>query len=146
MKYLTSTLATALLLSFNFALGASTDMAKQTFESAVLAMNAGQYPQAEAGFRKVLELDPNNISALANLGILYAKTHRYTKAIEAYKQVLRLSPKQRETQLNLALAYLKQKEYVHSLPYFRQLHEEDPSNHQATMLLATFLTFSGHAE
>ena len=45
------------------------------------ALNSGDYPAAEAGFNKVLAADPRNVSALANLGVLYAKTHRYGKAI-----------------------------------------------------------------
>ena len=146
MKVLTSVLTVALFLFSNVGFCTSTDTARQTFESAMQALNAGEYSQAEAGFHKVLALDPRNVSALANHGVLYARTHRYTKAILAYKQALRISPQQRETQLNLGLAYMKQEDYTQAGPYFKQLHDQDPSNHQATMLLATCLTFSGHAE
>src|ERR1700677_5045171 len=140
MKLLVSALAIAFLFS------PVADTAKQTFESATQSLNAGDYPAAEAGFNKVLELDPRNVSALANLGVLYAKTHRYGKAIEAYQQVLRINPQLREIQLDLGLAYLKQEDYMHALPYFRELHARSPSDHQATMLLATCLTFSGHPD
>lgn len=74
MKLLASALVIALLFS--------PDTARQTFESAMQALNSGDYPAAEAGFNKVLEGDPRNVSALANLGVLYAKTHRYGKAID----------------------------------------------------------------
>src|ERR1700721_2686442 len=138
MKLLTSALAFAMLFS--------PDTAKQTFESASQALNSGDYPAAEAGFNKVLELDPHNVGALANLGVVYAKTHRYGKAIQVYQRALRISPQMREVQLDLGLAYLKQEDYIHALPYFRQLHTQSPSDHQATMLLATCLTFSGHPD
>ena len=110
------------------------------------ALSSGDYPAAEAGFNKILEADPRNVSALANLGVLYSKTHRYGKAIQVYQRALRISPQMREVQLDLGLAYLKQEDYVHALPYFRQLHTQSPSDHQATMLLATCLTFSGHPD
>ena len=98
-----------------------TDTARQTFESAMQALNSGDYPAAEAGFNKVLAADPRNVSALANLGVLYAKTHRYGKAIQVYQRALRVSPQLREIQLDLGLAYLKQEDYVHALPYFRRV-------------------------
>ena len=94
MKFLSLAFAIIFLLSSNsgFGAGAGNDTAKRTFESAMQALNAGEYPRAEAGFRKVLELDPHNFSALTNLGVLYARTHRYTKAIEIYKQALDIRP------------------------------------------------------
>src|SRR3984885_9408384 len=146
MKLLVSALAIALLSSPVALVGLSADTAKQTFESATQALNAGDYPAAEAGFNKVLKLDPRNVSALANLGVLYAKTHRYGKAVQAYQRVLQISPQLREIQLDLGLAYLKQEDYEHALPYFRPLHERSPSDHQATMLLATCVTFNGHPD
>src|SRR6202000_1165959 len=138
MKLLTSALVLALFFS--------AETPRQTFDSAMQALNSGDYPAAEAGFNKVLAFDPRNISALANVGVLYARTHRYGKAIAVYQRVLRISPQLREIQLDLGLAYLKQEDYVHALPYFQQLHKRAPSDHQATMLLATCLTFSGHAD
>ena len=141
MKLFVSAFAIALFFAPVALMGLSSDTAKQTFESATQALHAGDYPAAEAGFNKVLRLDPRNVSALANLGVLYAKTHRYGKAIEAYQRVLEISPQLREIQLDLGLAYLKQEDYERALPYFRQLHERSPDDHQATMLLATCLTF-----
>src|ERR1700761_4466116 len=138
MKLLASAIAIALLFA--------PETPRQTFESAMQALNAGDYPAAEAGFNKILDADPRNVSALANLGVLYAKTHRYGKAIQVYQRALRVSPQLREIQLDLGLAYLKQEDYVHALPYFRELHSRSPSDHQATMLLATCLTFSGHPD
>ena len=62
MNLLASALAIVLLFS--------ADTARQTFEAATQALNSGDYPAAEAGFNKVLEMDPRNVSALANLGVL----------------------------------------------------------------------------
>src|ERR1700749_3164647 len=146
MKFLHLTFAVPVTCLSGQAAAIGQASARQTFESATQALNAGDYATAEKGFRKVLEVDPHNASALANLGVLYAKTHRYGKAIEAYQEVLRLDPGLREIQLDLGLAYLKQEDYAHALPYFPRLHAANPADAQATMLLATCLTFSGHAE
>src|ERR1700685_629008 len=104
MKPLVSAILVFLLVSSIAVRGLGADTAKQTFESATQALNAGDYPAAEAGFNKVLKLDPRNVSALANLGVLYAKTHRYGKAIDVYQRALHISPRLREIQLHLGLA------------------------------------------
>src|ERR1700679_4114167 len=101
------------LLFFPIAVwGLGADTAKQTFESATQALNAGDYPAAEAGFNQVLKLDPRNVSALSNLGVLYARTHRYGKAIEVYQRALRISPQLREIQLDLGLPYFNREVYA----------------------------------
>ena len=101
MKLIASAIAITLLFA--------PDTARQTFESAMQALNSGDYPAAEAGFNKVLEADPRNVSALANLGVLYAKTHRYGKAIQVYQRALRISPQLREIQLDPASLILSRK-------------------------------------
>src|ERR1700759_5655514 len=122
------------------------DTPRQTFDSAMQALNSGDYPAAEAGFNKVLASDPRNVSALANLGVLYAKTHRYGKAIDAYQRVMRVDPQLPQIQLDLGLAYLRQKACVHAMPYFPHFHERAPSDHQPALLLATCLPFPGQAD
>src|SRR5258708_29258355 len=99
MKRLAAAVAIVLLSTPPTGLAAP-DTARQTFESAMQALNAGDYPAAEAGFNKILATDPRNVSALANLGVLYAKTHRYGKAIQVYQRALRASPQLREIQLH----------------------------------------------
>ncbi len=126
--------------------GLGADTAKQIFESATQALNSGDYPAAEAGFNKVLELDPRNVSALANLGVLYAKTHRYGKAIEVYQRALRIDPQLREIQLDLGLAYLSRKTTSTRCHISGSCTSGLLLTIRPTMLLATCLTFSGHPD
>ena len=113
------------------------------FEHAAQALQAGDYPAAESGFRKVLRAEPGNLGALGNLGVVYSRTNRYARAIDVYKQALRTAPQDRGILLNLGLVYLKQDDYQHALPYFLRLHRSDPGNWQATNLLATCLVYGG---
>ena len=76
---------------------------QKMFEKASRALNAGDYTEAEAGFRNVLRLEPRNVNAMGNLGVVYSRTLRYAKAIEIYKQALRFSPQDRGILLNLGL-------------------------------------------
>jgi Flp pilus assembly protein TadD len=62
------------------------------FEHASQALQAGDYPAAERGFRKVLRAEPGNLGAMGNLGVVYSRTNRYARAIVVYKQALRTAP------------------------------------------------------
>ena len=63
-----------LLLSCRIGFGSESDAAHRLFDSAVQSMQTGNFAQAEQGFRRVLTIDRGNVSALTNLGIVYAQT------------------------------------------------------------------------
>ena len=146
MKPLVSGILVVLLFSPIAVWGLGADTAKQIFESATQALNAGDYPAAEAGFNQVLKLDPRNVSALANLGVLYAKTHRYGKAIDVYQRALRIALSCARFSSILASPISNRK--ITSMRC--HISGNCTSDHLPTirppMLLATCLTFSGHPD
>src|SRR5215472_13383776 len=79
---------------------------QRIFARASDALKAGDYAAAETGFRKVLEIEPENVSAMGNLGVVYSRTLRYARAIEIYKKALSLNPRERGILLDLGLVYL----------------------------------------
>ncbi len=109
------------------------------FNRAAQAMQAGEYAQAEAGFRQVLAADANNLAALGNLGVLYARTHRFTDAIAVDQLALKLNPEDKGVLLNLGLAYLKQEDYARAQPYLERLDARGTGGTRAAVLLATSL-------
>ena len=66
---------------------------QEIFDRASQALQTGDYAAAEGGFRKVLQSEPGNISALGNLGVVYSRTNQYARAIDVYKQALRTAPR-----------------------------------------------------
>jgi tetratricopeptide (TPR) repeat protein len=112
------------------------DTAEAAFQQAASALSSQDYAAAEKGFQDVLRIEPGNISALGNLGVVYSKTHRYSRAIEVYQRALRLAPGEKGLLTNLGLAYLKQEQYQAAASVFEKL-AADPSNLQARELLAT---------
>ena len=119
------------------------DALEQLFNQAMHALQAGSYQEAENDLHRILAKEPGNAAALANLGVLYSKTHRYTEAADAYKHALQTMPTQEPVQLNLGLAYLKQNDYAQALPYFSHLHQLHPEQAQFAILAATCLTYTG---
>jgi tetratricopeptide (TPR) repeat protein len=106
------------------------------FRKSSAALAAHEYGVAEQGFLEVLKLEPGNIGALGNLGVIYSKTHRFSDAIQIYQRALKLAPGEKFLLTNLGLAYLKQERYSQASPVFEKL-AADPQNHQARELLAT---------
>src|SRR5262249_29058823 len=117
--------------------------AQQIFERATAALRTADYASAEAGFSRVLKVEPANVDAMGNLGVVYSRTLRYARAIEIYKQALSLRPREKGILLNLGLVYLQQDDYARAQPYFRRLHRLDPKNRRAVNLLATCLVYGG---
>ena len=124
--------AAVLLLAVSLS-GAET--AEAIFQKATAALSALDYPAAEKAFLQVLKLEPRNIGALGNLGVVYARQQRYAAAIETYRRALGLAPGDKFLSRNLGLAYLKQQQYGAALPIFERL--ATPSNMQDLELLAT---------
>lgn len=136
--------AAVLMLCGSLLSGAET--ASVVFDRAARALAAGDYGAAEQGFEAVLKQEPNNVGAMANLGILYARTDQLGKAIAEYKRALRLSPDDEPILLNLGIAYLKQDRHGQALPYFAHVAEMDPKNAQARQLAAVCRIYTGGAK
>jgi Flp pilus assembly protein TadD len=106
------------------------------FEKAASALASQDYPAAERGFQAVLQVQPRNVGALGNLGVVYSRTHRYAEAIDIYRRALRAAPGDKGLETNLGLAYVKQEQFALAQPIFEKL-AADPKNRQAHELLAT---------
>jgi len=57
--------------------------------------------EAEASFKKAIELDPNHTYPLFDLGVLYYEQNRVEEAISEMKKVLEIDPDHREAKENL---------------------------------------------
>jgi tetratricopeptide (TPR) repeat protein len=112
------------------------DTAEAAFQRAVSALSSQDYKTAEKEFQLVLKLEPGNVGALGNLGVVYSKTQLYDKAIGVYQRALKVAPGDKALSTNLGLAYLKQERFTAALPLFVRL-SQDPTNLQARELVAT---------
>jgi tetratricopeptide (TPR) repeat protein len=122
---------------------AQSESAQVIFDRAVQALSAGDYSGAEQGFQAILKQQPNNVGAIGNLGILYARTSRMDKAIAEYLRALRLSPNDEAILLNLGIVYVKEELHSRALPYFERVLAIDPHNQQARQLLDVCRLYTG---
>ena len=69
--------------------------------------SAGDFENAIVEYEAVLELEPENVSAMTNLGVAYYNTGQLDQAIIQYQNALELAPDDADIHSNLAAAYVQ---------------------------------------
>lgn len=77
----------------------------EIFQSAVRQHRAGRLPQAEALYRRVLDVEPNHVDALHLMGLAAGQQGRHQAALELIGKAIRLSGEVPDFYNNLAEAY-----------------------------------------
>lgn len=85
-----------------------------------------KYKEAEAIFRQIIEMEPNNYRAHYNLGIAYFNLHKIELAIKSYEIALKLKPDYKHCIYNLGLVYEELGNYKKALEYYEKALEIDP--------------------
>jgi protein O-GlcNAc transferase len=65
------------------------------------------YDQAIAEYEAVLEVEPEHVSAMTNLGVVYYMTGQWDQAIAAYDSALGIAPADADIHSNLGAAYVQ---------------------------------------
>ena len=83
--------------------------------------------QARKFLLKALQMDPDNISGLSNLGFIYMGRKDYPKAIETYLKVAELAPDLPDTFFNLGYVYTISNNYQQAKKMYRRVVELNPA-------------------
>lgn len=116
--------------------------AKAHFNMGTIYVQQGNPDLAEIHLKKTLDLMPNFVEALANLGILYDHTGRVVEGISLLKQAISLDPENAVYHYNLGLAYAKRRELEAAREEFQISLNLDPSltdAHQKLLLVDSLL-------
>jgi len=86
-------------------------------------------------FNQAVELDPTNVEALNNIGIIYSHhLEEYNKALEIYKRIIQLSPKRVEFRINRVLILDKLGSYQEAIKELQKILKINP-NHDLSWYL-----------
>lgn len=88
-------------------------------------------PDAEASYRKCLQLDPDHRNGLVNYGLLLSKAGRPQEAERLFRHALRLDPGAPEIGYRLAVALLDQKQYAPAAALLQDVLAERPDDSAA---------------
>ncbi len=119
------------------ALKLSPETAEDTLLAAELALSAADGTAvAEAAYRRVLALQPEDPPATAGLAKLLAQTHRLPEAEALLTQALAKTPSDPALTVQLASVYHAEGKPEKSIPLVEALHKTIPENLDVTHLLA----------
>lgn len=90
-----------------------------------------QLRQAEALFEEVLQIQPNNTSALNNLGIVLKKNCLFKEAINCFSKAHKFKPNSLEILKNLASCYTLVNDIEKSKEVYRQVLQQNPLDVEA---------------
>jgi Tfp pilus assembly protein PilF len=112
---------------------------EELFTTRTLAMNflqRGQLPEAEAQFKKLIELAPDDPLGYANLGLTYLQEGRYAEAERELLRARKLDPANADVVLTLAKLYALTRRAPQARALLEELHRSDPRNAHALYALA----------
>jgi tetratricopeptide (TPR) repeat protein len=114
--------------------GAQAD-ADRLFNEAVDAQMRGDFQTAIKDYRAVLEVRPQSVEALVNLGAALAHVGKFNDAITEYKLALPLLKDKTGVEFNIGLAYHQEGDWQHAQEAFQVLEKEHPDDVRVAILL-----------
>lgn len=91
----------------------------------------GQFEQAIVEYQAVLAAEPENVSAMTNLGVAYYNTGQLEQAIAQYKEALQIAPNDADIHSNLAAAHVQVGDLDMALQEYQRAVELEPDLAQA---------------
>lgn len=123
MKRITFTLASATLLAAMLLVGCAQTKVGSGFE----ALDAGNYPRAQAYFENALADNPDDLRAKQGLGEVYYHQNDYAEAERLFEEVRKADPKNGRASLYLGLTHEEQDDFEGAARIYRSylLYDED---------------------
>lgn len=81
--------------------------AEEHFRRGNELIQAGELEKAIDEYKSALELEPGNVDALTNLGVVYYNLGQLDDAVEQYSKALEIAPDDADIHSNLAAAYVQ---------------------------------------
>ncbi len=105
-----------------------------------------QEEKALEKYQEALQIVPDNVNILFNLGRLYQNRKDYAHAIEYFDKVIKIDPSDFGALMSLGYAYLVQEKFSEAIPYYQKAVELKADNVNAWNSLGTALIRAGRVE
>jgi tetratricopeptide (TPR) repeat protein len=90
------------------------------YAQALKRQNEGQLDQAQALYRKVLEMDPHHLASLNNLGVIFMQQNKYAEAIACFNDALDRKSDYVDAYYNLACLYARKNDTKNSMYFLKK--------------------------
>jgi tetratricopeptide (TPR) repeat protein len=135
----------ALVLVF-LVVGRLADGTAEAMDRAIADFRAGRLDSAEAGFRAVIERDPENVSALLYLGRIHRRQGRYEPAAERLREAVRIAPDDADVRRELGHLFADLRRPDQAIEQYRRAVELDPEASANWLALIRALRAAGSPE
>jgi tetratricopeptide (TPR) repeat protein len=98
------------------------------FDAALSSYKLGQYSEAVDSLNKVLQIDPNNVTAQFLKGSSLYNAENYNNAHESFKQLIQLDPNNTEALYYDGLSLYNLERYSDAISEFNRILASEPSN------------------
>jgi tetratricopeptide (TPR) repeat protein/TolB-like protein len=109
--------------------------------------NGGYYEQAEAAYRRAIELEPDDAENYRRLGQVFEKNNRKEEALAAFQTAVSLQPNYYRAHIELGAYHYNRAEYIQAVVPFKKAVDLAPGEPNARFALgATYLYLGMYAE
>lgn len=104
------------------------------------------YENATRCYKKVLELEPNNLEGNENLGVISWNLEKYDDFERYYKKIIEIEPAYIDGYNELGNLYFESEEYEEALRYYKEVENMDPLYDEVCKKIATIYKTLGDEE
>lgn len=115
--------------------GSGSDASADYFTSAEQYYATQQYDSAYVNYKRALQLDPENESALLGYGNVLVVRNERDSAILMFNRALEINPDYKEASYGKALVFYDQKKYNDGIMILQPLIESNPEYYDAKLLM-----------
>jgi cytochrome c-type biogenesis protein CcmH/NrfG len=101
---------------------------EMTQESDLAVPNPAEVAAKTQALKDIVQKDPKNLSAWAELGNIYFDTNQPQEAIDAYSKYLALKPDNADVRTDMGIMYRKLSDFDRALKEFRTAAQNDPKH------------------
>ncbi len=113
---------------------------------ATLHYQKGEERKAEGLYARAVKINPNDIAARMNLGILCLRGERLTQAEEQFAQVLKIKPSHADALAHMGVVQAQRGQTSQAIEYYKNAKSENPASEVASYNLALAQKRSGDYE
>ena len=116
---------------------------KETLSLAIKNYQQNELSEAQILYDKILKIDPTNVIALNNLGVIYQEFKEYPKSVESYEKAIKFDPTHAQSLNNLGFLYQKLGKLRKAQSCLEKAIEIDPNSIDANNNLGVLYQKSG---
>jgi tetratricopeptide (TPR) repeat protein len=114
----------SLLIMLSLSMCGKEEPAEEHFKRGNELSLSGEFEEAVAEYEQALEIEPENVDLMSNLGVAYYNLGQLDKAIDQYSRAIEIAPNDADIRSNLAAAYVQKHQTSGALDQLDRALEE----------------------